>query len=290
MLEPETLKPALEGADDRLLPRPLDGARGRRRLRAARPRRRRQLRHGRREAGVERLVYLGGLGDETTSKHLRSRHKTAEALQESGLPVTYFRAAAVLGAGSESFRTVYYLVKRLPFMLAPSWTENRTQPIAIADVLAYLRAAASVEAATGRTIEIGGPEVTTYAGMMDSMADAIGIRRRPRISVPVLSPTLSSHWIGLVTPVDAGVAKPLVEGLATDTVVEDPVGDGAVRDRADSRRGRDARRRREPKPSRGLRLSGLEAAPSRPAPPPRAASRPSTPAGRGWRASAGTRA
>ena len=224
MLEPETLKPALEGAsiayylvhsmgrggDADFEQRDHDAAENFATAAA--------------EAGVERLVYLGGLGDESTSKHLRSRHNTAEALQGSGLPVTYFRAAAVLGAGSESFRTVYYLVKRLPFMLTPSWTENRTQPIAIADVLAYLRAAATVEASAGRTIEIGGPEVTTYAGMMDSMADAIGIRHRPRISVPVLSPTLSSHWIGLVTPVDAGVAKPLVEGLATDTVVKDPAG------------------------------------------------------------------
>jgi len=224
MLEPDTLKPALEGAtiayylvhsmgrggDADFEQRDHDAAEN--------------FAKAASEAGVERLVYLGGLGDETTSKHLRSRHRTAEALQGSGLPVTYFRAAAVLGAGSESFRTVYYLVKRLPFMLTPSWTENRTQPIAIADVLAYLRAAASVDESAGRTIEIGGPEVTTYAGMMDSMADALGIGHRPRISVPVLSPTLSSHWIGLVTPVDAGVAKPLVEGLATDTVVQDPSG------------------------------------------------------------------
>jgi uncharacterized protein YbjT (DUF2867 family) len=175
------------------------------------------------DAGVDRIVYLGGLG-EGASEHLRSRHESAQSLERSGVPLTYFRAAAVLGAGSESFRTVYYLVKRLPVMITPSWTENRTQPIAIADVLDYLQAAPRVEASRGRTIEIGGPEVTTYAGMMDAMADAIGVRRRRRISVPVLSPGLSSHWIGLVTPVDAGVARPLIEGLATDTVVEDPSG------------------------------------------------------------------
>jgi len=224
MLEPETLVPALEGASIAYYLVHSMGRGGdadfeqRDRDAAA------NFGEAAREAGVERLVYLGGLGDENASKHLRSRHHTAEALQESGLPVTYFRAAAVLGAGSESFRTVYYLVKRLPFMLAPSWTHNRTQPIAIADVLAYLRAAPAVGESAGRTIEIGGPEVTTYAGMMDSMADAIGVRRRPRLSVPVLTPTLSSHWIGLVTPVDAGVAKPLVEGLTTDTVVEDESG------------------------------------------------------------------
>lgn len=178
------------------------------------------------EAGVERIVYLGGLGGDGggTSKHLRSRHETAEALGEGGVPVVYLRAAAVLGAGSESFLTVYYLVKRLPVMVTPSWTANRTQPIAIADVLAYLEASADNEAAPGRSIEIGGPEVTTYAGMMDAMAVAIGVRPRLRLSVPMLSPGLSSRWIGLVTPVDTGVARPLVEGLAVDTVVEDPSG------------------------------------------------------------------
>jgi uncharacterized protein YbjT (DUF2867 family) len=175
-------------------------------------------------AELERIVYLGGLGDTDTSKHLRSRHETALALQRSEVPVTYLRAAAVLGAGSESFRTVYYLVKRLPFMLTPSWTQNETQPIAIADVLAYLSASATLDAARGETIEIGGPEVTSYAGMMDAMAKAMGRRPRPRISVPVLSPGLSSHWIGLVTPVDTGVARPLVDGLTTDTVVRDPSG------------------------------------------------------------------
>lgn len=176
------------------------------------------------QAGVERIVYLGGLGDPDVSKHLRSRHQTALALRESGVPVTYLRAAAVLGAGSESFRTAYYLVKRLPLMLTPSWTGNRTQPIAIADVLSYLSESAKLERARGATIEIGGPETTSYAGMMDAVARAIGVKPRPRISTPVLSPGLSSKWLGLITPVDTGVARPLVEGLTTDTVVRDPSG------------------------------------------------------------------
>jgi uncharacterized protein YbjT (DUF2867 family) len=223
VLEPDTLGPALEGVTVAYylvhsMGRGGDADFEERDKQAAR-----NFANAAREAGVERIVYLGGLGAEN-SKHLRSRHETALVLEESGIPLTYFRAAAVLGAGSESFRTVYYLVKRLPFMLTPSWTENKTQPIAIADVVAYLRDALRVEGATGRTIQIGGPEVTTYAGMMDAMADAIGIGRRKRISVPVLTPTLSSHWIGLVTPVDAGVAKPLVEGLSADTVVEDDSG------------------------------------------------------------------
>jgi len=223
MLDPDTLPPALEGVDTAYylihsMGRGGDGDFEERDHDAAE-----NFATAAKEAGVSRIIYLGGLGN-PESKHLRSRHETAKVLERSGIPMTYFRAAAVLGAGSESFLTVYWLVKRLPLMLAPSWTENRTQPIAVADVLAYLRAAPGVEEAAGRTIEIGGPEITTYAGMMDAMADAIGVRRRPRLHVPVLTPTLSSHWIGLVTPVDPGVAKPLVEGLATDTVVEDDSG------------------------------------------------------------------
>lgn len=176
-----------------------------------------------REAGVGRLVYLGGLG-EPGSKHLKSRHETAEVLGGFGVPLTYFRAAAVIGAGSESFRTVAYLVKRLPLMLTPSWTRTRTQPVAIADVVAYLAAAPGVAGASGREIELGGPDVTTYGGMMDAAAEALGVRRRPRLAVPLLSPRLSSLWIGLITPVDTGVARPIVEGLETETVVRDPSG------------------------------------------------------------------
>jgi uncharacterized protein YbjT (DUF2867 family) len=174
-------------------------------------------------AGVGRIVYLGGLG-EGKSEHLRSRHETAECLGSTGIPVTYFRAAIVIGGGSESLRTVAYLVKRLPAMVTPSWTSTRTQPIAAADVVAFLAAALDVEASRGREIEIGGREVTTYGGLLDLCARAQGKRPRPRIAVPLLSPGLSSHWIGLVTPVDAGVARPLVEGLTTETVVEDPSG------------------------------------------------------------------
>ncbi len=174
-------------------------------------------------AGVERIVYLGGLG-EPGSEHLRSRHHTAEVLAGSGVPLTYLRAAAVIGAGSESFRVVYYLTKRLPAMVTPRWVSTRTQPIAIADVVAYLRAAPDVEAAAGREIQIGGPEVTTYGGMIEEMARALDRRPPLRLAVPLLTPSLSSLWIGLVTPVDAGVARPLVEGLATETVVSDRSG------------------------------------------------------------------
>jgi uncharacterized protein YbjT (DUF2867 family) len=174
-------------------------------------------------AGTDLIVYLGGLS-ETGSEHLRSRHETAAQLASTGVPVTYLRAAAVLGAGSESFRLVLYLVRRLPVMVTPRWTQTRTQPIAIDDVIRYLVEAPGLEAARGRSIEIGGPDVTTYAGMMDACAEALGARRRPRLPVPVLSPWLSSLWIGLVTPVDVGVARPLIEGAASETIVGDPSG------------------------------------------------------------------
>jgi uncharacterized protein YbjT (DUF2867 family) len=173
--------------------------------------------------GVEQVVYLGGLGD-PGSEHLRSRHKTAETLSAEGPPLTYFRAAMVVGAGSESFRTLYWLVRRLPAMIAPAWLRVRTQPIGIADVIAYLRQAAAIPEARGREIQIGGADVLTYGGMLNTVARELGKREPVMVPVPLLTPALSSLWIGLVTPVDAGVARPLVEGLSTETVVEDPSG------------------------------------------------------------------
>jgi uncharacterized protein YbjT (DUF2867 family) len=176
-------------------------------------------------AGVRRVVYLGGLGEGSErSEHLASRHATAEALRAGSVPVTYFRAAAVIGAGSESFRTVFYLVRRLPLMVTPRWVTTRTQPIAVEDAVAYLAAAADLDLPLDRELQIGGPDVTTYGGMIDELARALGRRPPLRITVPILSPALSSLWIGLVTPVDAGVARPLIEGLATETVVSDRSG------------------------------------------------------------------
>jgi uncharacterized protein YbjT (DUF2867 family) len=177
-----------------------------------------------RAEGIERIIYLGGLGDRPQSKHLRSRHETAVALAEHGPPLTYFRAGMVVGAQSESYRTLRYLVQRLPAMIAPAWLKNATQPIAIDDTLRYLVQAPSTMASTGREIQIGGPDVLSYGEMLDRMAAVLGLRRRPRVPVPLLTPWLSSLWIGLVTPVDAGVARPLVEGLAVPTVVTDPSG------------------------------------------------------------------
>jgi uncharacterized protein YbjT (DUF2867 family) len=177
-----------------------------------------------RAEGIGRLIYLGGLGDRPQSAHLRSRHETALALRRHGPPLTYFRAGMVVGAQSESYRTLRYLVQRLPAMIAPAWLQNPTQPIAIDDALHYLMQALEVDASADREIQIGGPDVLAYGAMLDRMASALGIAPRPRVPVPLVTPWLSSLWIGLVTPVDAGVARPLIEGLAVPTVVTDPTG------------------------------------------------------------------
>jgi uncharacterized protein YbjT (DUF2867 family) len=171
--------------------------------------------------GVERVAYLGGLGEQR-SEHLRSRAETAELLAREGPPLVYFRAAMVIGADSESYRVVRYLVERLPAMIAPAWLRNRTQPIAIDDVLEYLVQAADRPAAAGREVQIGGPDVLTYSEVLALMAEVLGKRRRPQVPVPFLTPRLSSLWIGLVTPVDVGVARPLVQSLASETIVTDP--------------------------------------------------------------------
>jgi uncharacterized protein YbjT (DUF2867 family) len=177
--------------------------------------------------GIGRVVYLGGLGDRPGSKHLRSRQRTAEILAELGPPLTYFRAGMVVGAGSESYRTLRYLVQRLPAMIAPAWLATPTQPIGINDVITYLARAPDVAASAGREVQIGGPDVLSYGDMLDRMAEALGVRRRPKLPVPLLTPWLSSLWIGLVTPVDAAIARPLIEGLSTPTTVTDPSGAAA---------------------------------------------------------------
>ncbi|MGI8712958.1 MAG: NmrA family NAD(P)-binding protein [Solirubrobacteraceae bacterium] len=177
-----------------------------------------------RAEGIQQVIYLGGLGDQPQSRHLRSRHETALALREHGPPVTYFRAGMVVGAQSESYRTLRYLVQRLPAMIAPAWLKNLTQPIAIDDTLSFLTAALRDPPGQSAEIQIGGPDVLSYGEMLDRMAIVLGVRRRPRVPVPFVTPWLSSLWIGLVTPVDAGVARPLIEGLGAPTVVTDPSG------------------------------------------------------------------
>lgn len=175
-----------------------------------------------RQAGVQRLIYLGGLGDATTalSEHLQSRQETGAALREAGVPVTEFRAAAIIGSGSLSFEMVRYLTERIPVMICPSWVYTRTQPIAIRDVLAYLVAALNKPESAGQIIEIGGTEVMPYAEMMRGYAQARGLRRW-LVPVPFLTPRLSSHWVHWVTPIPAEIAQPLIEGLRNELIVRD---------------------------------------------------------------------
>ncbi|HJX47890.1 MAG TPA: hypothetical protein VJ375_08590, partial [Gaiellaceae bacterium] len=174
------------------------------------------------DAGVRQIVYLGGLGDdpESLSPHLRSRAETGVRLERGPVPVTTLRAAMIVGAGSAAFETIVALVERLPGMICPRWVSVATQPIALGDVVRYLVEIPGVEQAAGQRLDIGGPEVMTYRQMMERIARLLG--RRPLIvEVPVLTPRLSSLWLHLVTPVQASVARPLVEGMRYPTVVRD---------------------------------------------------------------------
>ncbi|MCM2269647.1 MAG: SDR family oxidoreductase [Thermoanaerobaculia bacterium] len=173
-------------------------------------------------AGVAQIVYLGGLGEasSTLSEHLRSRQETGDALRAGGVPVTELRAAVIVGSGSLSFEMIRYLAERVPLMICPRWVYTRTQPIAIRDVLAYLIAALETPACRGEIVEIGGVDVVTYGEMMIGYARARGLRRW-LVPVPVLTPRLSSLWVHLVTPIPAAIARPLVEGLRNEVVVRD---------------------------------------------------------------------
>jgi uncharacterized protein YbjT (DUF2867 family) len=171
-------------------------------------------------AGVKRIVYLGGLGEtgEGLSKHLTSRREVETALGSSGVPVTVLRAAMIIGSGSASFEILRYLVERLPVMVTPKWVNTESQPIAIRDVLFYAVEVLSVPETRGKTLDIGGPDILSYADLMREMASALGLRRRIVIPVPVLTPRLSSLWIHLVTPLHASIARPLAEGLRNRVV------------------------------------------------------------------------
>jgi len=174
------------------------------------------------QAGVERIVYLGGLGDpgKALSAHLRSRQQTGEALCESGVPVTEFRAGVIVGSGSLSFEIIRSLTERVPVMICPRWVYTRIQPIAIRNVLDYLVETLRVPESAGRVIEIGGADVITYGEMLTCYAEVRGLKRW-LVPVPVLTPKLSSYWLHLVTPVPASIAKPLIEGLRNETIVRD---------------------------------------------------------------------
>ena len=172
--------------------------------------------------GLAQIVYLGGLGDDspTLSKHLVSRRDTGRALESGATPVTTLRAGMVVGPGSAAFETIVALVDRLPAMICPRWVSVPTQPIALRDAHGYLEGVIGLEAAYGETFDIGGDEVMTYREMIDRIAKIRG--KHPRIvEVPVLTPRLSSWWLHLVTPVKASVARPLIDGLRSPTVVRD---------------------------------------------------------------------
>jgi uncharacterized protein YbjT (DUF2867 family) len=176
-------------------------------------------------AGVSRIVYLGGLGrddDPRLSRHLRSRHEVGRVLADGPVAVTELRAALIIGSGSASFEMLRYLVEVLPVMVTPRWVDNRCQPIAIHDVLRWLVAAADRTGRPGEVLEIGGPDVLTYREMMQTYAEVAGLPRRLVVPVPLLTPKLSSLWVGLVTPLPASLAKPLVAGLINEVVVVHP--------------------------------------------------------------------
>jgi uncharacterized protein YbjT (DUF2867 family) len=173
-------------------------------------------------AEIAQIVYLGGIAnDENRSRHLTSRMNTGAQLATGKVPVLELRAGIIIGSGSASFEMLRHLTHRLPIMTTPKWVSNRTQPIAIRDVLHYLRSAANLKQSVNGVFDIGGPEVVTYAEMMQKFASISGLPRRIIIQVPVLTPKLSSLWIGLVTPVPTSLARPLVESLISE-VVADP--------------------------------------------------------------------
>jgi uncharacterized protein YbjT (DUF2867 family)/tryptophan-rich sensory protein len=171
------------------------------------------------DAGTSRIVYLSGLHPQgELSEHLASRVEVGEIFLDAPVPAAVLQAGVVLGDGSASFDMLRHLTERLPAMVAPRWVDNRIQPIAVDDVVHYLVGAADLPAKTNRTLDIGGPDVLTYAEMMQRYAEVAGIGRRLIVSVPVLSPRLAGLWVGLVTPISAGIARPLVGSLVHEAV------------------------------------------------------------------------
>jgi uncharacterized protein YbjT (DUF2867 family) len=175
------------------------------------------------QAGLKRIVYLGGLGEKgpELSKHLLSRIEVGEILQSGSVPTTVLRAAMIIGAGSASFEILRYLVERLPIMITPKWVRIVSQPIAIENVLNYMVGCLENPETEGGTFDIGGPEVLSYHSLMRLYTEEAGLNKRWIIPVPVLTPRLSSYWIHLVTPVNAAIARPLAEGLSSQVVCTD---------------------------------------------------------------------
>jgi len=175
------------------------------------------------DAGLERVIYLGGLGldDANLSAHLKSRREVEQLLASGGVPTTVLRAAIVIGNGGISWEITRQLVAHLPVMIVPKWATTRTQPIALTDVVRYLVGVLEPEAAKGRVFEVGGPEVLTYAEMMRRVAQLRHHRQLHMLAVPLLTPRLSSHWLSLVTDVDTATARNLVDSMSNEVVVND---------------------------------------------------------------------
>jgi uncharacterized protein YbjT (DUF2867 family) len=171
-------------------------------------------------AGVKRIVYLGGLGDERDklSHHLKSRHEVGNILADGAVEVIELRAAIIIGNGSAAFEMLRHLTERLPMMIAPRWLETRIQPLAEKDLVSYLVAAASVDTETDEVVEVGGTDVVTYRDMIMGYAEERGLKRRV-VGFPVLTPRLSSYWVNLMTPLKASIARPLIDGLRNEVIV-----------------------------------------------------------------------
>jgi uncharacterized protein YbjT (DUF2867 family) len=174
-----------------------------------------------RRAGVRRLVYLSGLHPEGTqlSRHLASRTEVGDILIDSGIEAVVLQAGIVIGSGSASFEMIRHLSDRLPAMTAPKWVRNKIQPIAVDDALHYLTEAATAEVPRSRTWDVGGPDVMEYGDAMQVYADVAGLRHRIIVVLPFLTPAIASWWVGLVTPIPSGLARPLVESLECDAVM-----------------------------------------------------------------------
>lgn len=221
MLLPLTLPDALSGVDTAYyLVHSMSGGRAgfeRRDREAAK-----NFRAAAERAGIRRVIYLGGLGEtrDGLSEHLASRLEVAQILRKGGFATTFLRAAVIIGAGSASFEMIRTLVERLPVMITPRWVSTRCQPIAIADVIAYLAGSLDDERTAGETYDIGGPDILTYRQMMEDFA-ALSGRKNFIVPVPFLTPTLSSYWVALITPVKPSVSMPLIEGLANEVICRD---------------------------------------------------------------------
>ena len=221
VLQPESLAAALDGIDAAYyLIHAMGGGRGfeERDRRGAR-----NFASAAEGAGVDRVIYLSGLGvdGDDLSAHLRSRREVEAILRRGEYDLTVLRAAIIVGAGSASFRIVRQLSSRLPVMITPRWVKTRVQPIAIADVIAYLVGVLDEPETADGTFQIGGPEVLTYREMLSTVGRILGGREPYIVPVPVLTPRLSAYWVDLVTDVPAGVVHPLIDGMATDVVVTD---------------------------------------------------------------------